>query len=230
MKRGAPTGPLETFPALDALPFAKAVFLTRVPGIDVDVDRATALLRLKEIHAATLDAAGFAGMVQARASQVHGNSVAVVGPDDPFPVPDCDGLVTTVPDVALGIHVADCAAVYLVDRLGRGIGLAHSGRKGTELDITTRLVEALATATGGNPRDFVLQISPCIRPPRYEVDFAGRIARQAELAGVGQVHDCMRCTASSPSDYYSHRREAGRTGRLLAALALAPDQARPMLV
>jgi polyphenol oxidase len=215
-------GVFETFPALDAFPFAKAVFLRRVAGVDVDADRETALLRLKEIHAATLEAVGFAGMAQARATQVHGNHVALVGPDTPFPVPDCDGLVTTARGVVLGIHVADCAAVYLVDNQGRGIGLAHSGRKGTELDITTRLVETLAAATGGHPRDFVLQISPCIRPPHYEVDFAAEIARQAARAGVGEVHDCGRCTASLPADYYSHRREAGRTGRLLAAIALLP--------
>lgn len=65
-----------------------------------------------------------------------------------------------------------------------------------------------------------MQVAPCIRPPHYEIDFAADILRQAREAGVQDVHDCGTCTASDPDTYYSYRREKGRTGRLLALLAL----------
>ena len=68
-----------------------------------------------------------------------------------------------------------------------------------------------------------MQLSPCIRPPHYEVDFAAEIIRQARAAGVEQVHDSGRCTASDPARYYSYRAEKGRTGRMLALLALRLD-------
>jgi copper oxidase (laccase) domain-containing protein len=71
-------------------------------------------------------------------------------------------------------------------------------------------------------------VSPCIRPPHYEVDFAAAIAAQAHAAGIGvhgsagggAFHDAGTCTASHPDLYYSYRREQGRTGRMLALLAL----------
>ncbi|MFZ9965247.1 MAG: laccase domain-containing protein, partial [Terrimicrobiaceae bacterium] len=39
-------------------------------------------------------------------------------------------------------------------------------------------------------------------------------------AGVTEIHDCLRCTASDPAAYYSYRKESGKTGRLLAAMAM----------
>lgn len=184
-------------------------------------DRDTAMARLAHLQRATLDSIGFEGFPLARAEQVHSNKVAVVTEAAPNRAPGADALVTTVPGIVLGIHVADCAAVYFVDRQRRGIALAHSGRKGTELDIATATLEALLAATGASPTDIVAQISPCIRPPNYEIDFAATIRAQLARGGVLEIHDCLTCTHANPDLYYSYRREQGRTGRLLAALALA---------
>ena len=74
---------------------------------------------------------------------------------------------------------------------------------------------------GCEPREIIAQIGPCIRPPHYEVDFAARIAAQCRAAGLEQVHDCGTCTGEHVARYYSYRREQGKTGRLLALLALA---------
>ena len=130
--------PLETFPALDALTHLRAGFFRRVPGLDVQTDRDTAMARLASIHRAALDRAGFDGMPLATAVQVHGNSVREVFAGDEFPVADCDALMTRERRLCLGIYVADCAAVFIADKFGRGIALAHSGRKGTELRIVPR--------------------------------------------------------------------------------------------
>ena len=212
--------PFETFPGLD-LPTIRAAFIQRAPNIDVQADRLVALERLKSIHLATMDSAGFAGMPLAEAEQVHSAHVRIVTKETSFPVPDCDALVTNEAGLCLGIYVADCAAVYLEDRHGRGIALAHSGRKGTELGIVTQTIETLCAASGAAPGDIIMQISPCIRPPHYEVDFAANIRAQAKSAGLTEIHDCGYCTASNPSAYYSYRREKGRTGRHLALLAIA---------
>jgi len=217
--------PPQSFPALAAVPGVVHAFLLRAPGLDVQTDRETAMLRLAAVQRGELDRLGFAGMPLARAEQVHSNRAAVVDGSPDFPAPGADALVAVRPNVALGIHVADCAAVFFVDRHRRGIALAHSGRKGTELDIATRTLETLLQATGAGPADIIAQISPCIRPPNYEVDFAAQIRAQLAKAGVREVHDCMDCTFSDPGKYYSYRRERGRTGRLLAALALAGDWA-----
>jgi copper oxidase (laccase) domain-containing protein len=52
------------------------------------------------------------------------------------------------------------------------------------------------------------------------VDFAREIVRQARAPGVEQVLDAGRCTACDLQRYYSYRAEKGRTGRMLALLAL----------
>ena len=213
--------PAETFPSLDALPHIRAAFLRRAPGIDVETDRESALARLGAIHRATKDLIGFEGMPLANAEQVHGCEVAIVGvSDSDFPAPGSDGLVTTARGLCLGIYVADCAAVYIADRFARGIALVHSGKKGTELGIVPRAVGELCRACGSAPSDLVVQIGPCIRPPHYETDFAAEIFEQAATAGVRDVYDCGTCTASDPQAYYSYRREMGRTGRMLALMAI----------
>ena len=212
--------PFETFPALDALSAIRAVFLQRVPGLDVKTDRETALQRLAGIQREALNEAGFARMPLAKASQTHSANVVRISSTDTFPVPDCDALVTTERHLCLGVYVADCAAVYVADRHGRGIGLAHSGRKGTELGIVPKTIAAVCAATGADPQDLIVQISPCIRPPHYEVDFAAEIRTQIAEAGVREIHDCGSCTGSNLEKYYSYRKEDRQTGRLLAAMAL----------
>ena len=178
------------------------------------------MARLSGLQRAALDTLGFAEIPLARAEQVHLNKVALISEAAPTPAPGADALVTTRRGLALGIHVADCAAIYFVDRHHRGIALAHSGRKGTELDIATATLETLLAVTGAEPADIVAQISPCIRPPHYEVDFASTIRAQLTRAGVLEIHDTHTCTFANSDLYYSYRREQGRTGRLLAALAL----------
>jgi copper oxidase (laccase) domain-containing protein len=68
--------------------------------------------------------------------------------------------------------------------------------------------------------DLIVQLSPCIRPPHYEIDFAAEIVRQCRDAGIAEIFDSGTCTACDLEHYYSYRAEKGRTGRMLALLAL----------
>ena len=132
----------------------------------------------------------------------------------------CDGIITNQREVALGIHVADCCAVYIVDQKKPAIGLVHSGKKGTELGVVANAIAQMKAHFGSNPADLVVQLSPCIRPPHYEVDFAAKIIGQCRAQGVKQIHDSGICTACRVDLYYSYRAEKGKTGRMLALLAL----------
>jgi hypothetical protein len=212
--------PLETFPALEALPAVSHAFLGRAPGVEVQVDREQALERLDSFHREARAELGLSERHFLTGEQVHGREVAVVDERTPAPVPGVDGLITASPEVCLGVYVADCGAVYLVEPERRVIGLLHSGRKGTELGITTAAIERMRAEFHCDPAKIIVQLSPCIRPPNYEVDFAAQIVAQARAAGVTQVHDCGTCTGANPERYYSYRMERGRTGRMLALLAL----------
>lgn len=214
----------EQFPALSAFDDRiRHGFVGRIPDLDVDLDRETALARLTDVHREARAGLGLAGFAFVHAQQVHGAGVAIVSETPTAtpapPMAAVDALVTNQRGICLGIFVADCAAVYCFDPEQGIIGLAHSGKKGTELGVVTetlRMMESL----GARPADVVVQISPCIRPPHYEVDFAAEIAAQCRRAGVRQIHDEGICTHTNVERYYSYRREKGRTGRMLAMLAL----------
>lgn len=203
-----------------------AWFLTRVPGIDVSVDRETALARLWEYRLAQLAATGEPERPILLAEQVHGAEVAIVRKNAPLPtqpLPGADGLLTDRHDIWLGIYVADCAAVYLFDRAGSAAGLVHSGKKGTEAGIVPRALAAMQSEWGLRADRIGVWISPRIRPPHYELDFGEEILRQVQAAGVTWWVDCSDCTACSPETYYSYRRERGRTGRMLAVCGLPAE-------
>ena len=70
------------------------------------------------------------------------------------------------------------------------------------------------------PKALTIVLSACIRPPLYEVDFAAEIREQCRKLGVSQVVDFVQCTGSDLTRYYSYRMEQGRTGRMLALLAV----------
>jgi len=211
--------PSETFAALGQ-PFIRHTFLCRVPGLDVSVDREEALKRLDETHAQARRELGFGTGPFATAEQVHGNNVAVAAHGETSPAQRADGLLTNEKNLTLGIYVADCCAIYLVDPVQRAIGLVHSGRKGTELGIATAAIEKMRLQFGSDPADIIAQLSPCIRPPDYEIDFAAKIAEQCRAAGVRHVFDCGSNTAGDLSRYYSYRVERGKTGRMLALIEL----------
>ena len=214
--------PAEQFPALGALPDVVHGFTLRVAGLEMSHDKAEALVRLDSVHREIRTQYELGSAPFITAQQIHGNRIDVVDGvitgDKCFE--NCDGLITNQRKVCLGIYVADCCAVYLVDQRFGAIGLVHSGKKGTELGVVLNAIELMVERFGSRPSDLVVQLSPCIRPPHYEIDFAAEIVRQCGAFGVTKVNDSGVCTACDLTRYYSYRAEKGRTGRMLAFLAL----------
>lgn len=215
--------PAEQFRALSALPGVVHGFTLRVPGLEMSHDKAEALARLDGVHRRIRGEHGLAAMPFVTAQQVHGREIGVVesAVSGSKCFENCDGLITDQRGVCLGIYVADCCAVFLVDPVRRVIGLVHSGKKGTELGVVARSIEIMTARFSSQAADLVVQLSPCIRPPHYEIDFAAEIVRQCRDLGVTSVNDADVCTACDLTRYYSYRAEKGRTGRMLAFVALS---------
>ena len=217
---GATREPIEMFPVLSSVPGVRHGFVVRVAGLDVKADRDSALARLEEHHRAARARIGVDNMPFVFGQQVHGSGVAVVHRGTRSPIATIDGMITADAGLCLGVYVADCCAVYLAEPEVRVIGLLHSGRKGTELGITRVAIGRMVAEFGCDPARMIVQLSPCIRPPHYEIDFAAEIVRQCRESGVREVFDGGVCTASHLDRYYSYRAERGKTGRMLALLAL----------
>lgn len=198
-----------------------AGFVGRVPGVSVDTDREATLDRLELAHREALAQMGFEWSSLQRAEQVHGAELAVVGASAGGEVwPGVDGLITADPGCVLGIYVADCGAVYISDAKRGVLALLHSGKKGTEQNITGRAIACMKERFGSRAEDLCVALAPCIRPPAYEVDFAAEIREQVLSAGVpaDAYRDAGVCTSSDLEAYYSYRIEKGATGRMLALL------------
>ena len=215
----------EQFEALNSISGLQHSFFLKAPGVEVKLERIGAMAKLRKYHEAAISSLDYELHNVASVEQVHGNSVEFVQRAQGFesPIGGADGLVTDCPGILLAILVADCCAVFMADKKGRGIALIHSGRKGSELGIVSRAIKAMERL-GIPPADIVTVLSPCIRPPAYEQDFAATIRRDCLMGGIpsSQIHDTGICTSSDSKRYYSYRREAGKTGRMLALLGLRP--------
>ena len=200
-----------------------ADFVERVSGVPTSTNKEETLSKLPPHH--TLAALKLGYTSTHLAEQVHGPKIITVTPDTPLISNGADGLISNSPGTLLGIHVADCGAVYLVDQRSKAIALLHSGKKGTEANITGQAIERMTQEFDSNPADLIAILAPCIRPPHYEIDFASTIREQALAAGIStdSYYDKNLCTASNLERYYSYRIEKGNTGRMLALLGILPS-------
>ena len=223
--------PFEQFPALSAIRICRHAFAQRIPGIDVSHDKVEVLKRLDAAHRKIRNAIGVGDWPLFTAQQIHGDKIAIVDRADcsgsrvgceDKQFPGCDGIITNQRGIVLGVYVADCCAVYIVDPKTPAIGLVHSGRNGTELGVVSNAITQMSDQFGSDPANMIVQLSPCIRPPHYEVDFAVEIVRQCRSLGVKEIHDSGVCTARDLERYYSYRAEKGKTGRMLALIGLNP--------
>lgn len=209
---------------ISSLPGFRAAWIPRIPGVDVNGERAFALRNLASHHDRCIASKFPNASTRHHAGQIHGSSIAVIPEKSSSSLidhPGVDGLLTATPGQLLAIYVADCAAIFLADPISNAAGLLHSGKKGTELGILTSAVSLMSRHFGTNPSNLVCVVSPCIRPPDYEIDFAAEIRTQAIALGIGSFHDSCENTATDLRRHYSYRIEKGRTGRMLALLCLS---------
>lgn len=182
-------------------------------------------------------------------NQVHGTEVVTVTTSNTHsntqPLPSADAQVTDRAGVLLGILTADCYPLLLEDPQAGVIGAAHAGWKGTLKRIAEQTVLAMQQL-GARPERIRAAVGPGISAPHYAV--GSEVARQFEAAGLGahltlkseavhldlaaanqqvlleagllpeQIWRSERC--SLEPDFYSHRRDAGQTGRMLALIGM----------
>jgi YfiH family protein len=156
--------------------------------------------------------------------------------------------------VAACVAVADCVPILLARADRTAVAALHAGWRGTLARIAAEGVRALAGECPAEPPLAVIgpSIGPCcyeVAPDlaaRFEAAFGPRVvqpgARGPHLdlwfaneralrdAGVERVANLRRCTACEPRLFFSHRRDGGRTGRMVAFIAPPPISAgRPSL-
>jgi YfiH family protein len=112
--------------------------------------------------------------------QIHGTDIVTVErPWERTANPRADGMVTTVPDIALGVLAADCAPVLFADADAGVVGAAHGGWRGALAGVAEATVAAM-TGLGARTERIRAGIGPCIGQASYEVgpEFATRFAAE----------------------------------------------------
>jgi len=80
-----------------------------------------------------------------------------------------DVLVTTLPEVAIGVRTADCVPVLLYEPVKRIVAAAHAGWKGTVLHISEKAVELMTIKYGCHAADMRAVLGPSIGPDSFQV-------------------------------------------------------------
>ncbi len=153
-----------------------------------------------------------------------------------------DAIVSPEP-VLLTIRTADCFPVLLASADGRIVGAAHAGWRGVVGNVVEKTVRAMRETGAGEIIAAIgpgisadhLEVGPevaeeftrhdlaaAVRPPRDggkpHVDLQAAILLQLQCAGVTRVDGNELCTFRDAAEFYSHRRDAGRTGRLAGVI------------
>jgi YfiH family protein len=109
-------------------------------------------------------------------TQTHGTDFLIIDAPNPdyahFLKLECDGIITNQPGVMIGVCVADCAPLLLLDPVKKVSAALHAGWKGTAAQIAHKGVAALTSLFDSNPADILAAVGPTIGPCCYEVDRA----------------------------------------------------------
>ena len=155
--------------------------------------------------------------------------------------PECDGLITNDPGVALTVFTADCTPLLFHDPVTGAVGAAHAGWRGTASAIGARTVEAMCREFGCKVENiraaigpnvgfchfetdadvpeamlaaFGEEVLPYIREAgkKYYLDLKQINAHVLRRAGVRHIEISDACTMCQPHRFWSHRITGDRRG------------------
>jgi len=81
-----------------------------------------------------------------------------------------DFLISTTPQIALGILTADCASIVIKSNHGRGVALIHAGWRGATQGVVPRTFEQFLAITQEDPTSCTIFLGPSARSCCYQID------------------------------------------------------------
>ena len=101
-------------------------------------------------------------------NQTHSNKVEVINKITNVARINCDAMLTKNNDIALCVLTADCVPILVFERNKKIIGCIHAGWKGAINGIIENFLKRIIEM-GGNLKELVVSIGPCIAKQSYEV-------------------------------------------------------------
>ena len=146
------------YPAFEKFPQIIHGFSTRIGGVsqgiyasmNLSFQRGDKEDAVSENYRRIADAIGFDLKKTVCSQQTHTTNIRLVKEEDggkgiltPQDYHDIDGLITDIPGMTLATSFADCVPLFFVDPARQGIGLAHSGWRGTAGRMGAHMVRAM---------------------------------------------------------------------------------------
>ncbi len=176
--------------------------------------------------------------------QVHGDKILYV--IEPGEYEGFDAMVTDKRDVFLSVSVADCTPVLIFDAVNQIVAAVHAGWRGTVEGIAFKTLEVMEMHFGTEAENCYAFIGTCIDQLSYEVDadvadyfpdefksfdkaknkyfvdLKGGNKDQLLEFGIpeSQIEVSPFSTVLHNENFFSHRAEQGKTGRMMAVIGM----------
>jgi YfiH family protein len=157
-----------------------------------------------------------------------------------------DALITNKKNLTLIVSIADCTPILIHDPIKNVIAAIHAGWRGTVAEIVFKTIERMKNEYQSNAKDCKMFVGPCIGFDRFEVGnevadhFSGNLKRfvssnnkyfvdlkgankmQGIKAGIPEnnIEVSELCTFCEENLFFSHRRDKGYTGRMIAVIRM----------
>jgi YfiH family protein len=180
-------------------------------------------------------------------AQVHGTDVADLDATGLGERPRADAAATSTPGRVAAVLTADCMPLFLCDRSGRRVAVAHAGWRGMAAGVIENAVRAIgpdasrvcawmgpaigpaAFEVGGEVREAFVRDDPQAAPAfaphvpgKFMADLYALARRRLARAGVEDVHGGGFCTWGEADRFFSYRR-AQNSGRMGAFIWIIPS-------
>lgn len=200
-------------------------------------------------YARLLDAINLADRPVSQVHQIHGNEIVTLRDGDaPARHQKADGLLSDSPQTVLSVRTADCVPILIASGSGHWVAAVHAGWRGIVVGVLPAAISELHRH-GVPVDQIVVAVGPCIGPAAFEVgaevaeefrrvfadeapitrkpgershvDLCAAAELQARRCGVpaANIDAAQKCTVAHADLFFSHRRDAGLTGRMVAVIA-----------
>lgn len=174
--------------------------------------------------------------------QVHGSEILIA--HEAQRATGYDAIITNEANLFVAVTIADCTPVLIYDKRTHAVAAIHAGWRGTAAKIVERTLYEMQKNFGTTGEDCFAYIGTCISKNAFEVgnevaeqfdkvfvqfnetkqkyfiDLKAAILQQLESFEIplSQIEIAETCTVLNNDNYFSYRKENGKTGRMLAVI------------
>jgi YfiH family protein len=104
--------------------------------------------------------------------QIHSDKIFILKTEEDLIKSDlveCDGIITNLPNVLLGISTADCAPILFHEPSSNTIAACHAGWRGASSDLLQNILQKMEEIYNCEVKNINIWLGPMIQQKNYQV-------------------------------------------------------------